>query len=159
MFNIIVIPYIYVSSYLQGALSDLQIVFKSTYSSQILWEASWYRFCEYCLKTRNLRFFEWQIQTHPVRQCLRCSWHPGSSCFVIFCGGLKSSFLFNFFLVACFLNTITLHSTAWSSRQNGICWFGNGLILPSMLTGNFSNNHKLIVLGQSLFKYLVNSKG
>lgn len=26
-----------------------------------------------------------------------------------------------FFLIACFLNTITSHSTAWSSRQYGIC--------------------------------------
>lgn len=63
-----------------------------------------------------------------------------------------------FFLLACFLNTVRPHSIAWSSRQK---WNLCSLVRDwdyFVLTGNFANSHKHIVLGQSLFKYLVDSK-
>jgi hypothetical protein len=155
MTNIIVIPHIYILSYFQGALSNLQIIFKSSYSSQILWKASRDRFYEYCLnqgiwdslsgKSRLIQY---------VSVWVSSSWHPCPSCLLVFSRGPTHSFLFD----QLFLNTITPHSTALSSRQNGnLCCFSERLG-PSVFPGTFANNHKHTVLGESLFKYLVHSK-
>lgn len=154
MVNIIVMPHIYISSYLQGALSDLQTVLKYACSSQILWEASRDRFYEYCLNTRNLRFIEWQIQTHPVCSVwVRPFWHP-SSCFVVFSGGLEASFLFeqlsSFLLLPKPCQT-TLYCMKFKAKRN-LCFLVRDWDY-FVLTGKFANNHKHIVLGKSLLKY------